>query len=135
MPVEIPAQYLDLLTEPVVVAYVTINEDGSPQQTPVWCDYADGYVRVNTAAGRRKDRNVRANPNVGILAIDPSNPYRWLEVRGKVVEITEEGAVEHIDAMTKAYMGRDKFFTSEEAAARETRVMVKIEPLKVNAAG
>jgi PPOX class probable F420-dependent enzyme len=125
--VPIPKSHIDLLENPVTVALVTLMPDGSPQVTPVWCDYADGYIRVNTARGRQKDENLTRDPRVAVLAIDPTNPYRWLEVRGEVVDSTEEGAEEHIDALSHQYYGRGFSFQPGEV-----RVMYRIRPLKTN---
>lgn len=134
----IPAQYHDLLEGAVTVSFVTVLPDGTPQVTPVWCDFDGTHVLINTAEGRRKDKNVRANPNVAVLAIDPQNPYRWVEVRGVVEEITREGAVDLIDKLAKVYTGNERYYggvTPAEVAEKEVRVTLKIKPTKVNAAG
>jgi PPOX class probable F420-dependent enzyme len=123
----IPKSHIDLLENPVTVALVTLMPDGAPQVTPVWCDYADGFIRVNTARGRQKDENLARDPRVAVLAIDPTNPYRWMEVRGEVVDSTEEGAEDHIDALSHQYYGRGFSFQPGEV-----RVMYRIRPLKVN---
>ncbi|MDZ4771278.1 MAG: PPOX class F420-dependent oxidoreductase [Chloroflexota bacterium] len=125
--VAIPESHLDLLTGAVTVALVTVMPDGDPQVTPVWCDYVDGYVRVNTARGRQKDENLSRDGRVAILAIDPTNAYRWLEVRGEVAESTEDGAEDHINSLSHLYMGKDYNFVPGE-----TRVMYRILPTKVN---
>ncbi|NDJ75754.1 MAG: PPOX class F420-dependent oxidoreductase [Chloroflexi bacterium] len=132
---QIPAEYKDLIDGPVVVSLVTVMPDGQPQATPVWCNSDGDHILVNTARGRRKDKNMTANPRVTILAIDPQDPYRWMEVRGMVVESTEDGAVEHINALAKIYRGRDQYYTNPDQAARETRVTYKIQPLRVIARG
>lgn len=80
---------------------------------------------VNSAKGRRKDRNMRMDPRASLAISDPDNPYRCLEVRGTVVEITEEGADDHIDSMAKKNMGVDKYPYRQPG---EVRVMYKIEP-------
>ncbi len=136
MAVQIPAAYRDLLDGPVFVTLVTIMPDGQPQATPVWCNTDGDYVLVNSARGRQKDRNMARDPRVTVVAIDPQNPYRWIEVRGKVVEITEKSAVEHINALCKLYTGNDDYYAFNPAAkGRETRVMYRIEPLKVATQG
>lgn len=130
MPSIIPESKLDLLEGAVVVTLVTLNPDGHPQATPVWCSYDGEHIWVNSDKGRRKDLNMRADPRVTVCAIDPQNPYRYLEVRGMVVEITEEGAAEHIDALAKQYFGRDDFYNGDEVRRQqETRVIYKIKPL------
>ena len=83
--------------------------DGRPQVTPVWCDLEGDLVVFNSAKGRQKDRNVRRDPRVALAIVDPDNPYRYLEIRGRVIEITEEGADDHIDKMAKKYLGVDKY--------------------------
>jgi len=130
----IPESHLDLFERPVVVGLVTLMPDGQPQATPVWCSYDGTHVLVNTARGRQKDFNMQRNDRVTVLAIDPDNPYRWLEVRGKVAAITEEGAVDHINALSKKYRGDDDYYASmPHMRGKETRVIYKIAPLKVNA--
>jgi len=109
MPAAFPEKYLDLFQKKSFGAFTTIMPDGSPQTTPVWVDYRDGDVWVNSALGRQKDKNVRREPRVAITIMDPDNPYRYVEVRGKVKEITQEGADAHIDAMAKKYLGQDKY--------------------------
>jgi PPOX class probable F420-dependent enzyme len=132
----IPESHLDLLTGPVVVTLATVMPNGQPQATPVWCDYVDGYIRLNTAAGRRKDKNMSARPQVTVLAIDPQNPYRWLEVRGKIVDRTLEGAVDHIHSLSVLYRGKRYYGESAPAEReyQETRVIYRLQPEKVNTA-
>jgi PPOX class probable F420-dependent enzyme len=100
--------------------------DGRPQSTPVWCDFDGTHVRINSAKGRRKDRNMRRDPRVSLSLCDPDNPFRYLEIRGEVVEITEDGADEHIDQLAHKYLGVD---TYPNRRAGEVRVIYKIAPL------
>ena len=135
---QIPDTHKDLLNGPVVVAFTTIMPDGMPQTTPVWCGWDGEHIVVNTARGRRKEKNVLANPKVNVLAIDPQNPYRWLEVRGTVAELTEDGAIDHINTLAKLYVGKDTYFggvAPAEAAETQTRVIIKIKPERVVASG
>jgi PPOX class probable F420-dependent enzyme len=133
MGVPIPEAFRDLLDAPVVVALVTIMEDGQPQATPVWVDYDGTYVRVNTARGRQKDKNMHVNSKVTVLAIDPQNVNRWLEVRGRIAEETEVGALEHINALSEKYDGEPDFFAKNPTKRHtQQRVTYKIEPLRVN---
>lgn len=129
---QIPDQYRDLLEKPVFVGLATILPDGQPQVTPVWCDFDGTYIRVNTAEGRQKHKDMVARPQVSVLAVDPSNPYRYMEVRGTVAKITREGADAHIDALAKKYLGVDSYPGRNPA---ETRVICYIEPQKVHAQG
>src|SRR5215467_5570436 len=103
MATKIPDQFRDLFEKKAFAHLATIMKDGTPQVTPVWCDFDGTHVRVNSAKGRIKDKNMRRNPNVALAVQDPDNPYRYLAVRGKVVEITEKGADDHIDALAKKY--------------------------------
>ncbi|RME70120.1 MAG: PPOX class F420-dependent oxidoreductase [Chloroflexi bacterium] len=127
---QIPESHMVLFEKPIVAALATIMPDGQPQVNPVWCDYDGEFVRVNSAKGRAKDRNMRARPQVTVLLVDPENPFFWIEVRGKVEEITEEGADAHIDLLAKKYLGADSY---PFRTPTETRVMYKIRPTRVQA--
>ncbi|GAB1420984.1 PPOX class F420-dependent oxidoreductase [Anaerolineales bacterium] len=132
MSIQIPDSHIELLTGPVVVGLVTIMEDGQPQASPVWVDYEDGYIYINTARGRVKDRNMSARPKVTVLAIDPTNPYRYLEVRGEVVGADESRGLEHINKMSKKYTGNADYYSRNPSAkGQETRVVYKIKPTHV----
>lgn len=136
MSAQIPETHTDLLIGPVFVSLVTVMPDGRPQATPVWANFDGERVWVNSAKGRQKDRNMRANPAVTVLAIDPDNPYRWMEIRGEVTEITEDGAVDHINTLSQLYRGDIDFYRNQpEQRDHETRVIYKITPVKVNYAG
>ncbi len=136
MTAHIPESYRDLLEGPVVVSLVTIMPDGQPQATPVWCTYDGEYIIVNTARGRQKDRNMQREPKVTVLAIDPKNPYRYLEVRGRVEEHTEEGGVEMINRLSALYTGNPNYYSTNPALRqKERRVTYKIRPVHVVASG
>jgi PPOX class probable F420-dependent enzyme len=126
----IPDNFRDLFQKKAFGQLATIMEDGTPQVTPVWLDFDGTHVRVNSAKGRVKDRNMRRNPSVAISLMDPDNPYRHLDVRGKVVDITETGAREHIDSLAKKYLGKDKY-----PVPNEVRVIYKIKPERVSTMG
>jgi PPOX class probable F420-dependent enzyme len=121
----IPEKYIDLFDKKAFANLATLNPDGTPQVTPVWVDYDGSHVLVNSARGRRKDKNMENNRAVALSIQDPDNPYRYLEVRGRVDEITEQGASQHIDKMAKKYMGVDKYPLRQ---AGEVRVIYKIKP-------
>ena len=106
-------------------SFATLMEDGSPQVTPVWVDYDNGNILINTAEGRTKTRNVSKNPKVAVSVTDSSNPYTMVSVRGRIVEQTNQGADEHIDKMAKKYLGMDKY---PFRAPGESRVLLKIRP-------
>jgi len=130
--VAIPEKHQDILQKKAFVHLTTLMPDGSPQASPVWIDTDGDYIIVNSAQGRVKDRNMRADPRVALSAVDPDNPYRALMIRGKVVDITTEGADEHIDKMAMKYMGKDKY---PFRAPDEVRVLYKIEPTSVSTMG
>ena len=122
----IPDKYLDLLQDKKAFANLaTLMPDGSPQVTPVWFDYANGIIRVNTAKGRVKARNLMEGARVALSVMDPDNPYRYLQIRGRVRRITEAGAAQHIDALAKKYLGQDKY---PYAQPGEVRITCEIEP-------
>lgn len=130
---EIPAGFQDLLSNPKAFAHLaTVMQDGSPQVTPVWFDHAGGKLRVNTAEGRTKARNMQEGARVALSILDPDNAYRYLQVRGVVRRATEEGAEAHIDSLAKKYLGKDKY---PFAQAGEVRVMYEIEPLATQTMG
>ena len=128
----IPEKYLDLLNKKAFANLGTIMSDGSPQVTPVWVDYDGKYVRFNSAVGRVKDRNVRRDPRVSLSILDPENPYRYLAIRGRVVEITQDGADDHINSLTQKYTGQPVYPYRQPG---EVRVTYKIEADKVSALG
>ncbi len=125
----IPAKVRDLFEKPIPAGLATLMPNGQPQVTPVWCDYDGQYVRINTARGRQKDRNMGKRAKVTLLLIDPANMYHWAEVRGHVAEVTEQGAEAHIDSLSKKYTGNPKH---QKQNPSEVRVMYKIIPDKVN---
>ena len=128
----IPENYMALFSKPVFGFLTTLMPDGSPQTQPVWVDYDNGKVVVNSALGRQKDKNMRRDPRVAVTLMDPDNPYRYLEIRGKVAEITQDGAAAHIDKMAKKYLGKDKYPFAQPG---EQRVLYKIEPMKIHTMG
>jgi PPOX class probable F420-dependent enzyme len=122
----IPDNYLDLLGAKKAFANIaTVLKDGSPQVTPVWFDYTGGKIRVNTARGRVKSRTLRPGASVALAIMDPENPYRYLQIRGKVVSSTETGADAHIDSLAKKYLDQDKYPFRQPG---EVRVLFEIEP-------
>jgi PPOX class probable F420-dependent enzyme len=120
----IPASHRDIFERESFAHFATVMPDGTPQVTPVWVDHEDGeFVLVNTARGRRKEKNVRRNPKVGVSVLDPDDPYRYVSVRGEA-ELTEEGAVEHIDKLAQRYMGVEEYPHHGEESG--PRVIVRI---------
>ena len=126
----IPDKFLDLLQQKKAFASLaTTMPDGSPLVTPVWFDYKDGRIRVNTAKGRVKARNLKSGAPVALAIMDPDNPYRYVQIRGRVEHVTEEGAASHIDSLAKKYLGKDKYPYS---APGEVRLLAEIEPVSVS---
>jgi PPOX class probable F420-dependent enzyme len=128
----IPADYRDLFEKKGFAHVATVAADGTPQSTPVWVDFDGTHIRINTARGRIKDKNLQANPRVALSILDPDNPYRYIQVRGRVAEMTERGADAHIDALAKKYLGQD---TYPYRRPGEVRVTVKIVPERVQTMG
>lgn len=133
---EIPESHLDLIDGPYVAALSTVLPDGQPQTTPVWCNRKGEYIFINVMKGFRKEKNMRANPRVSLLVYDPKNPLHNIEIRGCVVDMTEEGAVEHNDELTQLYSGKPdaKFFGDSvpmELGSRFTPVKVTIMPMHI----
>lgn len=129
----IPDGFKDVLTQKKAFASLaTVGADGAPQVTPVWFDYDGKVFRVNSAKGRVKDRNMRRNPAVSLAIVDPANPYRYVGVQGRVVEITEQGADAHIDSLAKKYLGQDRY---PFRRAGEVRVIYKIAPERTSGMG
>jgi PPOX class probable F420-dependent enzyme len=133
MATSIPDNVSDLFTTKKAFAHVaTVGRDGRAQVTPVWVDWDGTHVRINTARGRVKDRNLQANPRVALSIQDPENPYRYVQVQGRVAEITTDGADAHIDSLAKKYLGKDKYPGRRPG---EVRVLVKIVPERVQSMG
>jgi hypothetical protein len=105
--------------------------DGQPQTTPVWCNRKGEYIFINVMKGFRKEKNMRLNPKISLLAYDPKNPLHNIEIRGLVIEMSEEGAVEHNDELTQLYMCKPdaKFFgdaVPAELQSKYTPILIKI---------
>ena len=132
---EIPASHHDLAECPPVAVLTTVTADGYPHTSVVWCDFDGECIRVNTMRGFVKDRNMRRNPRVTLLCYDPHEPLRYLEVRGRVVDITESGAREHLDRLASKYAGRPTRFFGDSVPARfadtEIPVIFRIRPAHV----
>ncbi|MFQ5693200.1 MAG: PPOX class F420-dependent oxidoreductase [Nitrospinota bacterium] len=109
MPQAIPDDYKDLFEKTAFGHLATLNPDGSPQNTPVWLEYDGTHILVNSSKGRKKDRNMRRDPRVALSIQDPDNAYRYLEVRGRVVDVAEEGGIDHIHKLAKKYLGKDEY--------------------------
>ena len=136
----IPPSHRDLIDGPYVVALSTVMPDGQPQTTPVWCNRRDDCLVINVMKGFRKEKNMRLNPKVSILAYDPKNPLHNIEIRGCVLEMTEDGAVEHNDELARLYLGKPyaRFFgdaVPAELQVKYTPVRVTIAPTHIRVEG
>jgi PPOX class probable F420-dependent enzyme len=125
-----PDSHVDIFSKKAFANIATVGADGTPQVTPVWVDFDGEFVLVNSAQGRKKDRNLRERPVVALSILDPDNPYRYIGMQGKVVEITTEGAEAHINTLSHKYFGRDYPYR-----AGEVRVIYKIKPEQVHVMG
>lgn len=122
---QLPEEARKLLEAPNLASFVTLMPDGSPQVTPVWVDTDGEHVIINTAEGRQKPRNLRRDPRVAVCVINRENGYNYVQIRGRVVEMTHEGAWEHINKLARKYMGPDARYPGR---ADETRVIIKVLP-------
>jgi PPOX class probable F420-dependent enzyme len=113
-----------LLDSNVFVTLATINDDGSPQLTVNWVKHDGDEVLISTIRGRRKERNLRRDPRVSVLAVNPDNPHNYLEVRGTVT-VTEEGGAELIDELSEKYDGVRPY---PLRATQPPRVVVRLTP-------
>jgi len=129
----LPEAYRDLLNGKKAFANIaTVMSDGSPQVTPVWFDTTGEKIRVNTAKGRVKARTMKEGTKVAMAIMDPDNPYRYIQIRGTVSRVTENGADAHIDSLAKKYLGKDKYPFRQPG---ETRLMFEITPEAVQTMG
>ena len=103
--------------------------DGSPQVTAVWIDIDGSTVLLNTAEGRVKPRNLRRDGRIAIAIADRTNPYEAISIRGRVTEMTTEGAVDHIDSLAQKYLDHPKYRFSKEG---DVRIIVRVEPEHVH---
>ena len=126
----IPETHYDLFEGSSYIVLTTLMPDGQPQTTPVWCNREGDYVLINTMRGFQKEKNMRTNPKVTLLAYDPENPLHNIEIRGQVTEMEQAGAVEHLNLLTRLYMHKPtaQFFgDSVPSNLNETYVPVKIK--------
>jgi PPOX class probable F420-dependent enzyme len=121
MPDTLSKKARELISRPVLASLATLNPDGSPQVTPLWIDLAGDDVVFNTAQGRIKTRNFERDHRVAVSVIDPDDQYNVVAFRGTVIDVTTDGADDHIDAMAKKYLGVDTYPNRRE---EETRIRV-----------
>lgn len=133
MSLPVPVSHLDLLTRPIHGVLATLMPDGRPQSSLVWCDYDGECVRVNTTAERCKGRNMRADPRITLLVVDPDDTSRYIEIRGDA-ELVEDGALAHLDALTRRYTPHPRYYGHvypEAQRDRETRLIGRIHATKI----
>jgi PPOX class probable F420-dependent enzyme len=124
MPLALPDDLRDLLGRPSPCVITTLLPDGSPHATEVWVDIDGDHVLVNSVDGHRKVANVRRDPRVAVTVLDPEQTSRYLSVRGRVVEVTTEGAADHIDKLAHRYTGRPyRWYGGRD----QVRVLLRIE--------
>ncbi len=117
-----------LFSEKNLVFIATVMRDGSPQVSPVWANYEDGYILINTAEGRIKHKNILRDPRVAVSVVSHENPLDMTTIRGTVEELIPDYDYSHADKLTQQYMNRPHypFKTSDEK-----RIILKIKPIKV----
>ncbi|MBN9387667.1 MAG: PPOX class F420-dependent oxidoreductase [Chloroflexi bacterium] len=133
-PAVIPVSHRDLLVRPVFAILSTLMPGGQPQSSLVWVDYDGTDLLINTTLERQKAKNMVADPRVTVLVVDPADTSRFIEVRGRVTSISEEGATAHADKLSQRYTGKPHFYGDiypPQRQTQETRVIVKICPVKV----
>jgi PPOX class probable F420-dependent enzyme len=132
MSLPIPEKFHDLFRRPLLCALTTINPDGQPHSVPVWCDFDGEHVRVNMPAATKKARNLKANPRLSLLLLDPQNPWHWIEIQGRAGEIYDEahGARDHINKLSEKYTGNPVYQARRGSGLN--RQMVVIEAIKIN---
>jgi len=130
----IPTDHRDLFTRPICGVFTTMGMDGQPHSCLVWLDLDDhGYARVNTSLERQSGRNLRRDPRVSLLVVDPDDTSRFVQIRGEA-ELVTHGAIDHLDALTRRYTHHAGFYGGVyplEQAARETRVICRISPHRI----
>ncbi len=135
---QIPDSHRDLVDGPVLVSIATTMPDGQPQMSVIWCNSDSTHVLINTVRGRQKEKNIERDPRVTLLAFDPDDPYRFIEIRGKVVDVTEEGAVEHIEELARIYTEDPEYYGYTATADQrylETRLLCRVQPTRIRVAG
>ena len=133
MSLPVPESHLDLLTRPIHGVLTTLMSDGRPQSSLVWCDYDGECARVNTTAERQKGRNLRADPRLTLLVVDPDDTGRYIEIRGDA-ELTADGALAHLDKITRQYTPHFSYYGCvypETQRDRETRLICRIHAVKI----
>lgn len=130
----IPSSHIDLLQRPLYGVFTTISPQGYPENTIIWFSWDGEHILINATNGRRKVDNVRSNPHVALMVLDPDNPFRWIDVRGEVIAIEEDEEYQNINAHAKRYLGHDEYYGNAapaELKGQEQRLIMKISPRRV----
>lgn len=134
MPNAIPATHRDLLDGPILVTLATQMPSGHPHTTVIWCRYDDTHILFSSSDGSQKNKNIAHDPRVSLMALDPQNPSRYLEIRGIVESQFTEGAIEELDRITQLYTGKPTYFghiVPQASFGERVHVISKIRPTKV----
>jgi len=134
MSATIPETHKDLIKQPIVSTLATLTPNGKPHTTAIWRYYDGSHILFITSRGLQKEKNIQANPYVSIMILDPQNPYRYLEIRGVVDQITEDGAMKQLDRMTQYYTGKPTYYghiVPAENKGTRTHIICKVRPVKV----
>lgn len=134
MSTTIPESYLDLIAGPIYATFTTVNPQGGPENSVIWASWDGSHVVVNTRGESRKIANIKANPKVALMAVDPENPYRWVDVRGTVESVEPDENYQNINSHAKLYAGKDEYYGGVapiEQKGTEQRVVVRIRPDRV----
>jgi PPOX class probable F420-dependent enzyme len=132
MSIPIPAAALPLFSGKALANLATVGPKGQPLVTPVWVDHEGDRILINSAKGRVKNRNMVKGAKVALSVVDPANPYRYVGVQGVVVDVTTEGADQHIDKLSQRYLGQAKY---PYRAPGEVRELFVIEPTRIKMGG
>lgn len=132
---DLDRKQLDLLARPVYATVATMRASGPPHLTTVWYSHDDTHFYLNSAKGRIKDRNLRARPELSMMIMNPDDPYHWISVEGRVVEMIDEEdpngqiATDHVDDLAEFYVNKRPYPSRNPAG--EVRVRYKIEPTRI----
>ncbi len=121
----IPAEYADILAKTVFWHIATIGPDGAVQSSPVWADWDGTHLRFSLTRDRQKFRNLQADPRIALSGTDPDNPYRYLEIRGRVIDVEDDASLAFINSMAGKYMGLDEYPFHQSG---DQRVVMVVEP-------
>jgi len=130
----IPDSHLKLITDPVYITLSTVSPDGYPENSVVWGQWDGEHIIIGTTRQRRKAQNILKHPKVAVFAMEPGNPYRWIDIRGEVTEVSEDVGYKVIDSLTELYTDEDKFYggvAPAELEGTQDRVVLKIKPERV----